>query len=213
VKIFLDNADIEQISHFRSLGIIDGVTTNPTMLRSIGSKDLDRHLCEIANLVDELHVEALGDTVEQIVSAARGNYGLGGSIVSKIPIGEDGLAAVQILRNEGIATNLHLVFSVNQAILAAKAGAEYICPLIGRLNDSGAEGFEILGEIVTVLRAEEDFTTMVMASSIRSPEDVRRASLVGVDAITIPSEVLSKCLIHPLTTQGVEIFKRDSKRR
>jgi len=211
MKLFLDSADLAEIQRFVRWRVLDGVTTTPTFFRRLGRQDATGELRQLVqSFAGEIHVEALGDTVADIMDAARRNHEIGPRMVSKIPVGALGIEATSRLVEEGIRVNLHLVFSVNQAVMAAKAGAQYVCPLMGRLHDAGLDGLGVLSDIVTFLAAHPEFETVLMASSIRTVEDARRAFLSGAGAVTIPGHVLGRILDSPLTDRAHAILSTDS---
>ncbi len=212
MKIFLDSLDIKQIKKYSVMGLLSGITTNPTFSKRFGmSNDIEMvKKIRLALGDGEIHVEAVGDFKDEITTNARrleeesGDTGL----VFKIPFSEEGIAASKVLIDEGFKTNLHLIYSINQALLAAATKATYVCPLIGRLDDAGHDAIE------NVIRMKESFrehseTTLIMASSIRHPQHVLQSYENGIDAITIPPNVLSQMFYHPLTDNGVDIFKND----
>lgn len=209
MEIFIDSADLGEIRRFAELGLLSGVTTTPTFFRRAGVQDVEAAIREIASAgVGPVHVEALGTSADEIVSCAEKNHALGAGIVSKIPITLEGLRATALLRKRGIPVNVHLVFSLNQAVLAARAGAAYVCVLVGRLNDTGGDAFGLLGTMVEVFR-RGGLDTKIMVASVRSAENVARAMTLGVDAVTIPPSVLALMVDHPLTASGEAAFRRD----
>jgi len=211
MKLFLDSADPEEIREFSRWRVIDGVTTTPTFFRRLGVGDTGATLREIvADVKGEIHVEALGHTVAEIVEAARRNRDLGPNIVSKIPVGPRGIEAAGILEEEGLPVNVHLVFCVNHAVLAAKAGASYVCPLMGRMNDAGINAAEVISRIIDAVNGYPELDTKVMVSSIRNSEDVRRAFLMAAPAITIPARVLRSLFDSPLTEKAHAILALDT---
>jgi TalC/MipB family fructose-6-phosphate aldolase len=212
MRLYLDSADPQEIRRFSRWRIVDGITTTPTFFRRLGVSDARAAVRRIAAEFDgEIHVEAMGRDADEIVAAARQNRELGASVVSKVPICPAGLEATRRLADEGVAVNLHLVFSVNQAVLAAKARAAYVCPLVGRMSDAGLDADEVVADIVRALSLHPALsTTTVMLSSIRSPEMARRALLTGAGAITLPGRVLSRMVESPLTDRAVSILAEDS---
>jgi TalC/MipB family fructose-6-phosphate aldolase len=212
MKIFLDSLDTNQIKKYSRMGLLSGITTNPTFSKRFGmSNDIEMvKKIRLALGKGEIHVEAFGDSKDKIVTNARRlkNETDDNDLVFKIPFSEEGIAASKELIDEGSKTNLHLVYSINQALLAAVVKATYVCPLIGRLDDVGHDATK------NVIRMKESFreqseSTLIMASSIRHPQHVLRAYESGIDAITIPPSVLSQMFYHPLTDNGVSIFKND----
>jgi len=208
LKIFLDTANIEQIKEANSWGILDGVTTNPTLMAKEGMEfeEIVKEVCEIVD--GPISAEAISTKCDDIVSEARTLSKMHKNVVVKIPMTIDGLKAVKKLSAEGVRTNMTLVFSPNQALLAAKAGATYISPFIGRLDDIGHEGMELVEQILTVLR-NYDFSSQIIVASIRHPVHVVQAALLGADIATVPFEVLKKMTRHSLTDVGIERFLHD----
>jgi len=208
VKFFLDTADVERIREYAQLGIVDGVTTNPTLIAKEGRdfQEVVREICEIVKGPVSVEVTAL-DT-EGMVREARELSKLADNIVVKIPMTKEGIRAVNILSEEGVKTNVTLVFSANQALIAAKAGATYVSPFVGRLDDNGQIGMEVVREVVTIFRNYQ-IETEVIVASIRHPRHVIEAAKLGAHVATIPPQVLEKMFHHPLTDQGIDIFMRD----
>jgi len=211
MKIFLDTANIDEIRRMNDLGIIDGVTTNPTLIAREKRKFKDV-VDEITHISDfPISVEAVSTEAEPMIKEAREISSIAPNIVVKIPMIEEGLKAVKVLSKEGIRTNVTLVFSTNQALLATKAGATYVSPFIGRLDDVGSEGMHIIREIVQVYK-NYGYNTEVIVASIRHPLHVVDAALAGAHIATIPPEVLKKMISHPLTDLGVRRFIDDWKK-
>lgn len=211
MKLYLDSADPQEIERFARWRVLDGITTTPTFFRRLGVRDARAAIRGIAaEFAGEIHVEALGRDVEQILAAARANRELGANIVAKVPISPAGLEATRLLAQEGIAVNLHLVFSVNQALLGLKAGAAYLCPLMGRMSDAGLNADEVAADIVRLLGLHSAPRTELMLSSIRSPQMARRALLSGAQAVTVPGRVLAQMIESPLTDRAVSILAEDS---
>lgn len=210
MKFFIDSADPELIKKYLELGMVDGVTTNPTLASKVGRpfKDLAH---EILALVDgPVSLEVLSTDYEGILREARALALLHKNVVVKIPMITEGLKAVKTLSAEGIKTNVTLIFSSAQALLAAKAGATYVSPFLGRLDDIGDESDDLLTEIVTIFQ-NYDIKTFVLAASIRSVSQVELAALIGADVATIPPEVMEKLSKHPLTDVGLAKFLEDYK--
>jgi transaldolase len=208
MKIFIDTANIEQIKRAIELGILDGVTTNPSLLAKEG-KDPIEQLKEICRLVrGPISAEVLSTKAEEMVEEARKYSKLSSCIVIKVPMCEEGLKAVKRLTKEGIKTNMTLIFSVNQGILAAKAGATYVSPFIGRLDDVGHEGMQVARELVQIFKTY-GFKTEVIVASIRHPLHVIDAAKSGAPVATIPFEVIEKMIKHPLTDIGIKRFLAD----
>jgi transaldolase len=208
MKFFIDSADPEQIKKYWDLGIIDGVTTNPSLATKVGRpfKDL---VLEILAIVDgPISLEVLSTDYENILKEARSISLLHKNVVVKIPMIPDGVRAVKVLSAENIKTNVTLIFNPSQALLAAKAGATYVSPFLGRLDDIGEDSINMLKEIVTIFD-RYNFATNVLAASIRSTRMVEEAAMVGADVATIPPEILEKLYKHPLTDKGIEQFLAD----
>ncbi|MBN2441197.1 MAG: CBS domain-containing protein [Spirochaetales bacterium] len=209
MELFIDSAELSSIKEYFSLSIFTGITTTPTFFFRNNIMDYENEIKKILQIEKaEVHIEALGNTVEEIVENSKKNHGMGENIVSKIPISKNGIRSIQILKKLGIKTNMHLIFSVNQAIMAGKAGADYICPLLGRMHDIGINAFGVLEDITRVIKTY-NLGAKVMASSIRSPDDVQKAAIIGVDAVTIPPPILEKMFYHPLTGIAIEKFNQD----
>ncbi|HIP84064.1 MAG TPA: fructose-6-phosphate aldolase [Methanothermococcus okinawensis] len=208
MKFFLDTAKVEKIREFAQLGVVDGVTTNPTLIAKEGRdfQEIVKEICEIVEGPVSVEVTAL-DT-EGMVREAREFSKLADNIVVKIPMTREGIKAVNILSKEGIKTNVTLIFSPNQGLIAAKAGATYISPFVGRLDDNGHVGMDVVGEIVTIFK-NYNIETEIIVASIRHPRHVVEAAKLGAHIATIPFEVLEKMFYHPLTEKGLEIFMRD----
>ena len=211
MKFFIDTADINEIKAALEIGIIDGVTTNPSLIAKTG-KDFKTVVDEICAVVDgPISVEAISMDAEGLIKEARELSKVNKNIVVKIPMTEEGLKAVKKVNQEGIHTNVTLVFSPTQAILAAKAGATYISPFVGRLDDISHIGMDIVGQIVTIYD-NYDFSTEVIVASIRNPLHVVEAALLGADISTIPFNVIKQLVTHPLTDIGIEKFLSDWKK-
>ena len=213
VKFFLDTADLAEIEEVASWGALAGVTTNPSLYARTGGKleDFEGHLVKICKLVDgpvsgEVTAEARDGMIEQ----GRALAALADNMVVKIPVGVEGLAATKALFEEGIDVNMTLVFTVPQALLAARAGARYISPFVGRFDDIAEDGLDQLDDIVTAIK-NYDFghPVEIIAASIRSANHVAQAALMGADIATVPYGAMKKCMYHPLTEQGLEKFKAD----
>jgi transaldolase len=210
MKFFLDTANVEEIRSFQGMGIVDGVTTNPTLLaREKDRGDFREVLKEICSIVDgPVNAEVVGATHEEMFEEGMKLARLHENIVVKIPMTPEGLRTVYALSGEGIQTNVTLVFSPNQALLAAKAGANYVSPFIGRLDDVSHFGVEIVRDIVTIF-SNYGFETEVLAASLRSPTHVVDCASAGAHIATMPTAVLRKMFQHPLTEKGIEKFLKD----
>jgi len=209
VEIFIDSADRDEVRRAAALGWVDGVTTNPTLLARAGVS-MREAIAEIAALVPgPVSAEVLADDTEGMVAEGKKLAAIAPNVVVKIPLTEAGLAAVRALATAKIATNVTLCFSTVQALLAAKAGATYVSPFVGRLDDAGHDGMALVEEIVAVFRTY-DRTTRVLAASIRHPAHVRRAALCGAHAVTAPLAVLERLCHHPMTDVGLARFAADA---
>lgn len=208
MKIFIDTANLEQIKEVNSWGILDGVTTNPTLVSKEG-RDFRTLIEDICKVVDgPISAEAVSMDAEGMVREARELSKMHKNIVVKIPMTAEGLKAVKVVSKEGIRTNVTLVFSPNQALLAAKAGATYVSPFVGRLDDISHNGMEIVRDILAIYR-NYGFETQVIAASIRHPVHVTEAALAGAHVATVPYDVLKKMLRHNLTDEGIQKFLKD----
>ncbi|MCJ7606711.1 MAG: fructose-6-phosphate aldolase [Thermoplasmata archaeon] len=208
MKIFIDTANLDHIREVNSWGILDGVTTNPTLVSKEG-KTFEELIREICSIVDgPISAEAISTDAEGMVREARELSKIHSNIVVKIPMTSEGLKAVKVLSAEKIRTNVTLVFSANQALLAAKAGATYVSPFVGRLDDIGHDGMALVEEIVDIL-LNYGMDTQVIAASIRHPVHVKDAAMIGAHVATIPYDVLKKMLRHNLTDDGIARFLKD----
>ncbi len=208
MKFFLDTANLDQIGEAASWGILDGVTTNPTLIskESLKFEDLIRKICKI--VPGPVSVECVSSKAEDIIKEARKHAKLADNVAVKVPICLEGLKAIKVLSQEGIHVNTTLIFSPNQALLAAKAGARYVSPFVGRLDDISHEGMELVDQILAIFDTY-GFETEVIVASIRHPLHVVEAALMGADIATIPFAVLEKMVKHPLTDIGIERFLKD----
>lgn len=208
LRIFLDTANIEEIKAAAELGIISGVTTNPTLVAREG-RPLRQVVEEICRLVDgPVSAEVISQDAPGMVEEARELASIHPNVVIKIPMTAEGLKAVKALSREGIKTNVTLVFSANQALLAALAGATFVSPFIGRIDDVGQEGMEVLHDVVSIF-AQYGFNTEIIAASIRHPLHVLEAARLGADIATVPYSVLLQMIKHPLTDIGLAKFLAD----
>lgn len=208
MKIFIDTANLEQIKEVNSWGVLDGVTTNPTLVAKEGC-DFRKRIEDICSVVDgPISAEAVSPNAEGMVSEARELSKMHKNVIVKIPMTDEGLKAVKVLSKEGVRTNVTLVFSPNQALLAAKAGATYVSPFVGRLDDISHTGMDLVKDIVTIFR-NYGFKTQVIAASMRHPVHVTEAALAGAHVATVPYDVLKKMLKHNLTDEGIRKFLAD----
>ncbi|AJC11579.1 transaldolase [Berryella intestinalis] len=219
MKFFLDTADLNEIEEAASWGALAGVTTNPSLYAKIGGKvsDFQNHIKRICDIVDgPVSAESVAMTRDEIVRDGRELAAIAPNVVVKIPTMVEGLAATRILADEGIPVNMTLCFSVPQALLAARAGARYISPFIGRFDDISEDGLDQLENVVTAI-GNYDFTPStvngeqieIIAASVRSANHVTQAALMGADIATVPFSVLKKMVQHPLTDRGLETFLKD----
>jgi len=211
LKFFIDTANLDQISEMQELGIIDGVTTNPTLLAKEGTEPAEQ-LKKICEIVDgPVSGEVIGLTKNEMINEARELFKIAPNMVIKIPMTKEGIKAVKILEAEGIKTNVTLVFSQNQVLIAAKAGASYISPFIGRLMDNGQNEIDFLRESMEILKAY-NFKSELIVASVRHSRHVIEAAKLGAHIATIPFDVLEKMFKHPNTDKGLEAFLDDWKK-
>lgn len=211
MKFFIDTANIEEIKKAKELGMVDGVTTNPS-LAAKEKREFRGLIKEICGIVDgPVNAEVVSLDAEGMIKEARSLRQIADNIVVKVPLIEEGLKAVRVLSAEGIKTNVTLCFSGVQALLAAKAGASYISPFVGRLDDVGHIGMELVEQILTIYD-NYDFDTEVIVASIRNPLHVLDAAMMGADIATIPFSVIRQLIKHPLTDVGLEKFLADWKK-
>ncbi len=208
MKIFIDTANIKEIREAASMGVLDGVTTNPTILsREKGDyRDILKEICSIVK--GPVSAEVVSNDPPDMLQEAKELAKIAPNITIKVPITTEGLKAVKLIRSEGIMTNVTLVFSSPQALLAAKAGTNFLSPFIGRIDDTSHRGMDLVGEIVTIFR-NYGFSTEVIVASIRHPLHVVEAALAGAHIATIPFKVIEKLVKHPLTDVGMEKFLAD----
>jgi len=208
MKLFLDTANIEEIKEAHALGVISGVTTNPSLIAREG-RDFKKVVHEIVSIIDgPISVEVISMHAPEMIKEAEELAALHPNLVIKIPMTGEGLKAVKILSAKKIKTNVTLVFSANQALLASLAGATYVSPFVGRLDDIGHDGMELVATIAEIYR-NYNYTTQIIAASIRHPLHVPIAARTGADIATIPYKVLIQMLQHPLTDLGIEKFLKD----
>ncbi len=208
MKFFLDTADIDQIRKANEWGILDGVTTNPTLISKTG-KPFMEVVKEILKEVDgPVSLETVSLDAEGMIKEGRMLAELGENVVVKIPMTPEGMKAVQVLESEGIPTNVTLVFSPAQALIAAKAGASYVSPFVGRVDDVSGEGMKLIREVKEIFTNYE-IDTQIIVASVRHPMHVVEAALIGADICTMPFSVMEKLFKHPLTDKGIELFLKD----
>jgi transaldolase len=212
MKFFIDTANIDEIKEANAMGMVDGVTTNPTLIaREKGEfKDIIAEICRIVD--GPISAEVISLATDGMVDEARALAKIHDNIVVKIPMTTDGLKAVRILASEGIHTNVTLVFSALQALMAAKAGASYVSPFVGRLDDLSQEGMQLIEQVADIY-SNYAYDTEIIVASIRNPMHVLDAALIGADIATIPFNVLKKLAAHPLTDKGIDAFLNDWKKK
>jgi len=211
MKFFIDTANVEEIKKANALGLLDGVTTNPTLVSKEGRefKGLIQEICSIVE--GPVNAEVVSTEAEGMIAEAKDLAKLAHNIVVKIPLIKEGLKAVKALSGEGIKTNVTLCFSPVQALMAAKAGAAYISPFVGRLDDISERGMDLVEQIITIYE-NYGYDTEVIVASIRNPVHVLDAALMGADIATIPYKVMEQLINHPLTTIGLDKFLADWKK-
>lgn len=211
MKFYIDTANVAEIREAYDMGIIAGVTTNPSLIAKEG-RDYRETLQEIASFLDgpiSGEVRADSEKAEEMIAEGREIAALSKNMVVKIPMTEEGLKAVKVLSKEGIKTNVTLIFSANQALLAARAGASYVSPFLGRLDDISSDGLLLIQDIMDVFSQYPELETEVICASVRHPIHVLECAKTGADIATVPFKVLQQMIAHPLTDQGIEKFKAD----
>ena len=212
MKFFIDTANLDEIREANELGMIDGVTTNPSLVAKEGDVDFKEHIAKICEMVKgDVSAEVTALDTAGMLEQGRSFAKIAKNVVVKCPLTLDGLKATRTLTNEGIGVNVTLCFSAAQAILAAKAGAKYISPFIGRLDDVATNGMQLIQDIVQIY-GNYDFKTEVLAASIRHPMHIVDCALVGADVATIPFKVIQQLVKHPLTDKGLDAFLSDWKK-
>ncbi|WP_293847029.1 transaldolase family protein [uncultured Parolsenella sp.] len=222
MKFFIDTADLDEIREAESWGILAGVTTNPTLYAKTGGKlaDFENHMAKICEICKDIPVsaESTAETTEEMIAEGRRLAAIAPNIVVKLPICEASLPATHVLATEGIRVNMTLIFSAPQALLAASAGARYISPFVGRFDDIGDDGIEQLDIVVTCVKNydygywEQEDGPEIITASVRTPNHVTQAALIGADIATVPFAALKKCVHHPLTDKGLASFNADWER-
>lgn len=222
MKFFIDTADLDEIREAESWGILAGVTTNPTLYAKTGGKlaDFENHMAKICEICKGIPVsaESTAETTEEMIAEGRRLAAIAPNIVVKLPICEASLPATHVLATEGIRVNMTLIFSAPQALLAASAGARYISPFVGRFDDIGDDGIEQLDTVVTCVKNydygywEQEDGPEIITASVRTPNHVTQAALIGADIATVPFAALKKCVHHPLTDKGLASFNADWER-
>lgn len=212
MKFFIDTANLDEIREANELGMIDGVTTNPSLVAKEGDVDFKEHIAKICSMVKgDVSAEVTALDTEGMLKEGREYAKIAPNVVVKCPLTLDGLKATRILTQEGTGVNVTLCFSAAQAILAAKAGAKYISPFIGRLDDIATNGMQLIADIVQIY-GNYNFKTEVLAASIRHPMHIVDCALAGADVATIPFKVIKQLVQHPLTDKGLEAFLSDWKK-
>tara|TARA_R110002124_G_scaffold134495_2_gene297258 strand:+ start:8523 stop:9182 length:660 start_codon:yes stop_codon:yes gene_type:complete len=209
MKFFIDTANLEEIQEANDLGVLDGVTTNPSLCAKIGVRDFEGHIKKICNIVEgDVSAEVVSTTYNEMIEEGRKIAKIADNVVVKIPLIKDGIKAIKTFSEEGIKTNCTLCFSPTQALIAAKAGATYISPFMGRLDDISSDGMRLIEDIVHIY-TNYGFETEVLAASIRHPMHVVECAKVGADVGTMPLNVIMGMLNHPLTDSGLARFLKD----
>ena len=209
MKIFLDTANLESIRKFNDMGLLDGITTNPSLMSKEGGNPKDA-MEEITKIIKgDVSLEVVSTEYSGMMEEGKRLREYGANVVVKVPMTPDGLKACKSLSSEGIPVNVTLIFSANQALLAAKSGAKYVSPFIGRLDDIGQDGMNLINDIKEIFKNYPDFKTQILVASIRHPLHVIDAAKIGADVVTLPPAVLDKMMQHPLTKIGLENFLID----
>ena len=213
MKFFIDTANVEDIKKANDMGVICGVTTNPSLIAKEG-RNFEEVIAEIASIVDgpiSGEVKATTVDAEGMIAEGREIAKIHPNMVVKIPMTVEGLKACKVLSQEGIKTNVTLVFTANQALLAARAGAAYVSPFLGRLDDISVRGTDLINEIAEIFAVAGDIDTQIIAASVRNPMHVTECALAGADIATVPYKVIEQMTHHPLTDAGIEKFQADYK--
>lgn len=211
MKFFIDTANVNEIREANDMGIICGVTTNPSLIAKEG-RDFTQVIQEIADIVDgpiSGEVKATTTTAEGMIAEGREIAKIHSNMVVKIPMTKEGLKAIRVLSAEGIKTNCTLIFSPTQALLAARAGATYVSPFLGRLDDISTAGLKLIEDITCIFSKYDDISTQIICASVRNPIQIVECAKYGADIATAPFKVLMQMMCHPLTDQGIEKFKAD----
>jgi transaldolase len=209
MKFFIDTADLDEIKEANDLGVLDGVTTNPSLCAKVGVRDFEGHIAKICDIVDgDVSAEVVSTEYAEIVEEGRNISKIADNVVVKVPLIKDGIKAIKTFSEEGIKTNCTLCFSPTQALIAAKAGATYISPFLGRLDDISTDGMQLIRDIVQIYD-NYGYETEVLAASIRHPMHLLECAKEGADVATMPLSVIKGLLRHPLTDSGLERFLAD----
>ena len=213
MELYLDSANLKEIEEAFKLGFLNGLTTTPTFMQREGITDIDGMIVKLSKIVPVLQIEALGDTAEDILKEAQRQLDLGLDIkktVFKIPVSLEGVRACRMLRNEGMLVNVHLVYTLQQAYMAMQAGATYVCPLVGRLQDQGHDALDLVAQIIDAVD-HYGYDTKVMFSSVRTMEHIRNALNLGVHTITVPLKIMKQLTENHFTTVGTDQFIQDTR--
>jgi transaldolase len=213
MELYLDSANLKEIEEGFKLGFLDGLTTTPTFMQKEGITDIDGMIVKLSKIVPVLQIEALGNTAEEVLAEAKRQLALGldpKKTVFKIPVSLEGVRACKLLRNEGLLVNVHLVYTLQQAYMAMQAGATYVCPLVGRLQDQGHDALGLVAQCVDAVK-KYGYNTKIMFSSVRHAEHVRNAINIGVHTITVPLKVMKALTENNLTQMGTDQFIRDTR--
>ena len=212
VKIFIDSAEVQEIQAFQDLGLVDGITTNPTLIAKSG-RNMTEVIADLCKLTPgPVSAEVTATDAAGMIKEGHKLAKIAENVIIKVPLTVEGLKACRTLTNEDIGVNVTLCFSANQALLAAKAGATYISPFIGRLDDISHDGMQLIEDICDMYRMYPDLSTQVLVASVRHPLHVTQSALMGADAITLPPKVLHQLVKHPLTDSGLDAFLADWKK-
>jgi transaldolase len=212
VKFFVDTADVAEIKELAATGLVDGVTTNPSLVAK-AKRDFREIIAEICDVVaGPVSAEVAATDVAGMLREGRALAKIAKNVTVKVPLTWEGLKACRALAEDGTMVNVTLCFSLNQALLAAKAGATFISPFVGRLDDTGADGMELVREIRTIYDNYADLGTQILAASLRNVLHVKQAAMIGADVATVPPAVLRALVVHPLTDKGLELFLADWKK-
>jgi transaldolase len=212
MKIFIDSADVNEIREAMRIGCADGVTTNPTLIAKAGV-ELEKTIRAISEIVHgPVNAEVTSTTADEMVAEGKKLHRWGENVHVKIPLNHEGLIACKELADEGIPSTMTLIFSPTQAVLAARAGAAWICPFVGRLDDTSYDGMELIRQIAVIYNHDVDGETSILAASLRHPVHVVECALAGADAVTVPFAVIRQMEQHPLTDRGIKQFLADAKK-
>jgi len=211
LKFFIDTADVSEIKELSSSGFLDGVTTNPSLIKKSG-RNINEVIAEICDIVPgPVSAEVAATSYEEMIKEAEVLRAIAKNVTIKVPLTWDGLKACRKLRNDDVLVNVTLCFSANQALLAAKAGATFISPFVGRLDDIGINGMNLISDICEIYSNYPNLNTEVLVASIRSPNHVIESAKIGADVVTLPANVLKQLIHHPLTDNGLKVFLEDWK--